>query len=117
MFESNRGFQLWEYRVSHQQLLIRSPSTPEIDTNVDLIFRGVAFLNAPTTFSGIKICKRSGGAYPSYGKSSFELHTEGRVFEIVALSCKVLEHELDIFESTLDFFTGEKQVTRELYRF
>lgn len=117
MFESNRNFQLWYYVVSHQQLLIRSPSTPGIKTNVDVIFRGVLLLNAPSRLNGVKICKRASDAFTDYGGLSFEIHTEGRLYEIVAQNCRVLEHELDIFESTLDSFTGKKQNVKEIYRF
>jgi LmbE family N-acetylglucosaminyl deacetylase len=41
MYESERDFKLWDYRVSHAQLLLRSPMSPDRGTNVDVQFWGV----------------------------------------------------------------------------
>ena len=49
----NRDFQLWEYKVSHGQLLIRSPKDELHSKNLDLIFRGVQFISSPRHFRGI----------------------------------------------------------------
>jgi hypothetical protein len=40
----SRRFQLWEYRVSHGSLLVRSPKGPDATTNVDLVFDGVEYI-------------------------------------------------------------------------
>ena len=42
-----RQFQVWEYRVSHGSLLIRSPKSPGFTSNVDLIFDGVEYIRMP----------------------------------------------------------------------
>jgi hypothetical protein len=44
---ANRHFQLWEYRVSHGSLLIRSPQSEERKSNIDIIFAGVEYLEMP----------------------------------------------------------------------
>ena len=38
---SGRTFQLWEYRVSHGSLLIRSPKGEDVAMNIDIICVGV----------------------------------------------------------------------------
>lgn len=42
-----RTFQLWEYRVSHGSLLIRSPKTEDHSTNVDVLCYDVLHVDAP----------------------------------------------------------------------
>lgn len=54
-----RKFQLWDYWVSHAQLLIRSPYQDE-RPNVDLKFMSVSFIDIPSIFSEIKIEKATG---------------------------------------------------------
>ena len=53
----DRRFQLWEYRVSHGSLLLRSPRGPEISHNVDIVFVGVEFLCAPRLFRGLELAQ------------------------------------------------------------
>jgi hypothetical protein len=51
-------FKLWEYRVSHKQLLIRCPKLlPESASsrNVDLKFYNVEYINLPTVFHDLEI--------------------------------------------------------------
>lgn len=50
-FKSLRNFQLWEYFVSHSQLLIRSPKTSDSEKNVDILFSGVKYISLPCSFS------------------------------------------------------------------
>jgi hypothetical protein len=47
----DRRFQLWEYRVSHGSLLIRSPKGPDAEMNIDLVFSGVEFVACPRTLN------------------------------------------------------------------
>lgn len=112
MFKSNRKFKLWDCRVSHNQVLIRSPSTPDISTNVDLVFWGVEFISIPTSFDGLQIVrgvstKDAGFEFsPSTNGEVFLIETAGRRFVVVAAGCKVLENALDIFESSLEGFAA-----------
>lgn len=50
-----RSFQLWEYRVSHGELLIRSPADDTHDRNVDILFTGVRLIMAPRRLREIQI--------------------------------------------------------------
>ena len=115
MFKSNRKFKLWDCRVSHNQVLIRSPSTPDISTNVDLVFWGVEFVSLPTSFDGLEIdrgesTKQAGSEFsPSANGEVFLIDTGGKKFAVVAAGCKVLENALNIFESSLEGFSATDQ--------
>jgi len=108
-FQSDRHFQLWDYHVSHARMLIRSPISSKISTNLDIIFHAVDFLNMPTSFNGLNLttvtrdeADRSGAPPDEFGHSTaFRLESEGRIYYIVALACRVLENELDLFDSSL----------------
>ena len=110
MFQSDRKFKLWDYRVSHNQALIRSPRSPDISTNVDLVFWGVEYLSVPSTFDGIAMTKAdamaANGFTPSSNGDVFVIETSGESFVIVAAGCKVLENGMDIFESSLEGFAA-----------
>lgn len=109
-FSSDRSFQMWDYCVSHQQLLFRSPRSAVMTTNVDILLWGVKFLNLSTFMSGIVI----EDALPEElltAKNRFELTSErGKGFcfisqnirfLVVADNFKVFENTLDIFDSTI----------------
>ncbi len=116
IYSSEREFQVWDYTVSHQQILIRSPSTPEVRGNVDLIFLGVEYLGIPSSFHGLGLdvaspeesaeVKRSlSGGWE--GSGVYTLVSEGRRYSLVAAAFRVYENDLDIFESTLEYFTKD----------
>ena len=46
---------LWEYRVSHRQLLIRCPKLSEASKNVDLKFYNVEYIDLPAVFPDLEI--------------------------------------------------------------
>jgi hypothetical protein len=48
-------FKLWEYRVSHKQLLIRCPKLSEASRNVDLKFYNVEYIDLPSVFHDLEI--------------------------------------------------------------
>jgi hypothetical protein len=117
-FSSNRTFKVWEYQVSHGQLLIRSPKapatarTPECLTNVDLIFLGVEYLAIPRIFHGIEVAtpinEEGKNIEVVLGKSVdagniIILVSEGKRFVIVASVLKVYENDWDIFRSPFQF--------------
>ena len=47
-FNDDASLQVWEYTVSHRQLLLRRPSTPTDPHNHDYLFVGVQFVSLPT---------------------------------------------------------------------
>lgn len=52
---SDREFKIWDYLVSHRQMVIRSLGPEEDSPNLDLHFRGVEFVRAPTVFRGLSV--------------------------------------------------------------
>jgi hypothetical protein len=48
-------FMLWEYRVTHKQLLIRCPKLSEASKNVDLKFYNVEYVDLPSVFTDLEI--------------------------------------------------------------
>lgn len=51
----DRRFQVWEYRVSHGSLLVRSPKGPQAEKNVDLVFVGVDYMALPRVLRGVAL--------------------------------------------------------------
>ena len=108
-FKSDRHFQVWDYHVSHARMLIRSPISPGISTNQDIIFFGVEFVGIPTSFQGLSLATvprdeadRAGVPFDEFDDSTaFRLESEGRCYYLVAFACRVLENELDLFDSSL----------------
>lgn len=108
-----RKFRLWDYNVSHEQLLLRSPRTSSNTKNVDIIFWGVEYLELPTSLQQVelqagteddlaRVCKILDKPIPSEGIHCL-VTAEGR-FVVVAAGFKVLSNDLDIFESSLEYF-------------
>jgi len=50
-----RPFQIWNYTVSHRQLLLRSTKSQERQTRVDVLFKGVAALGLPSAFRELEV--------------------------------------------------------------
>lgn len=114
-FVSDRRFRLWDYNVSHKQLLLRSPGSPDAGSNVDIVMWGVEYLDLPTSLDGVAMASASaeelGRAERALGKAVdgsrvFCLVSGDRRSVVVAGGFKVLENELDPFESSLEYFAG-----------
>ena len=115
---SDRVFKVWEYQVSHGQLLIRSPkapatgTAPERLTNVDLVCLGVEYMSLPRLLRGIELSEPSSeelkqlesllGRRIESGSVRI-LASEGRRFPVVAASFSLSENDWDIFESPFEF--------------
>lgn len=50
-----REFQIWEYTVSHGQLLLRSTKANIHKTQIDVLFKNVVFIQLPARFQGLTI--------------------------------------------------------------
>ncbi|WP_308797713.1 hypothetical protein [Agromyces silvae] len=104
---SDRRFQLWEYRVSHGSLLIRSPRGLDATRSVDFIFVGVEYLAVPRVFRGLSLDahRESDRVAVTAEFGPFEIDrlrvlvSAGKRFPIVAAGLRVEEHEGDIFDS------------------
>ena len=104
----DRRFQLWEYRVSHGGLLIRSPKGPDEVVNVDLVFDGVEFISCPRLMRGLRLdapgaddIRRVQNAGREIGPADkvFVLVSRGFRHLVVASSLRMNEHDGDIFDS------------------
>ncbi|RKG79539.1 hypothetical protein D7W82_30735 [Corallococcus sp. CA049B] len=110
---SERVFRVWEFRVSHDQLLIRSARTAQHPQNLDVIFAGVDYLELPTKLGEIEITSpmvddlRKVQAAFREGVTERDVHvivSGGRRFVVVAAKMTVVKNDLDIFESSLESF-------------
>jgi hypothetical protein len=110
---TERTFQLWDYNVSHSHLLLRSPKCPGIDTNIDIKFFGVSYLNIPTIIRGCSIVEANSeeietihSLFPNRSDATeiFIIASAGNRYSIVAVAYKISENELDIFQTTLDLY-------------
>lgn len=104
----DRHFQLWEYRVSHGGLLIRSPKSSGEVVNVDLVFAGVVFISCPRSMPGLRLdtasaddVRRVQNAGREIGPADevFVLVSQGFRHLVVASSLRLNEHDGDIFDS------------------
>lgn len=103
----DRRFQLWEYRVSHGSMLLRSPKSPQVVNNVDIVFVGVEYLALPRMLRGVVVDRGneddriavSAAFRDVEAVRLFVLISGGRRYPIVAVACRVSENEDDIFDS------------------
>lgn len=102
VFYSDRVFKLWDYTASFQQILIRSPMSPSVHTNIDVFMWGVEFLRVPSKFKGLHLGvahdSDCGDLSPSSKGSTFTINSDGKQHLIVALGFRVYENTLEIFD-------------------
>jgi hypothetical protein len=114
----DRDFKVWEYQISHGQLLIRSPKAPATDvsperrTNIDLVFLGVEYMSLPRVFRGLTLDRATAEELQlleaTLGKAPEPdcvrmLVSSGKRFPVIAASVVVSENEWDIFNSPFEF--------------
>lgn len=112
----NREFKLWDFRVSHNQLLLRSPKTETPQMNIDILFVGVYYLDLPTFVPEpvISVPETSDflKAQEALGRDVkkeelFVIKIGERRHIVVAVAMKIFENDLDLFESSLESFRIE----------
>lgn len=103
-----RRFQFWQYRVSHGELLVRSPKDASHPRNVDLMFVGVEYVDLPRFLPDLEIDEPEepdiARAQERVGKpverqSVIVLMSQGRRHIVVAAAMKAVESDMDIFDS------------------
>ncbi len=113
MLTVKRSFRLWDFRVSHGQLLLRSPKSKDLATNSDIAFVGVEYLELPTLLNDPTLDEAGdqdiGRAEVALGRAVprdrvFVLKSGERRYVVVAAAMKSFENELDLFESSLERF-------------
>ena len=101
----DRRFQVWEYRVSHGSLLVRSPKGSHAEKNVDLVFVGVDYMALPRLMRGVSIDLGTADdhtllrAEMGDDDQIFVLESDGHRHPVVAKACRVSENDGDIFDS------------------
>ncbi len=112
--DSARSFQVWAYSVSHGQLLIRSPKSIETPENVDVAFFGVAMMELPAGFLGLKIEDASDQDIaaakmrvqdPDRIRRVYALESREKRYLVAATDLRVSKNGFDYRETDLDFFT------------
>jgi hypothetical protein len=103
----DRRFKVWEFRVSHGSLLIRSPKGGELARNVDIVFVGVDYLALPRVLDGVTVehgrptdsALLVGAPAGDQHQRVFVLSSGGHRHVVVAVACRVSETDVDIFDS------------------
>ncbi|MGB4775789.1 MAG: hypothetical protein WBP45_11495 [Daejeonella sp.] len=111
IFKSERYFTVFDYFISHGQLLIRSKKDDEQKFNIDIIFFDTTFLQLFTMLNSLTIrviCKddfskyNSVKKYFSYENSNlFELESGDEKYYIAASFVQVFENDLEFNETSL----------------
>ena len=105
---NGRNFQLWEYNVSHGQMLVRSPKNPTQSVNVDITFAGVEYVDLPRHLRGLEIdnptpaevaCAAERLGKPIKAKEVTVLKAGSKRHLIVATFVKVTEADMEMFDS------------------
>ncbi len=65
-FQSIRQFDIWQYAISHRQLLLRSNPSDGHDSRIEILFKGVEWLQLPSTMYGLAIATESIAKYFSF---------------------------------------------------
>ena len=73
----DRKFQVWQYSVSHGQLLLRSTKSQEHQTQVDILFKDVIMMQLPTLFRDLAIWEISTDEFNSLELSTGLYTTDG----------------------------------------
>jgi hypothetical protein len=107
----SRRFQFWMYRVSHGELLVRSPRDGDHDENVDLIFVGVEYVDLPRHLPGVTVDTPTPDEVqwvsgrvgrPVEASKVTVVVTEGRRHLVLASFFKSETNNLDLFEYPFD---------------
>lgn len=110
-YKSERYFTIWDYSVSHGQLLLRADKRKGFETNIDIIFFDTTFIQLYAFLEGIQIKildKPVPIKYNSVKKyvgqnenNLFEIETKNEKFYIAASFIKIFENHLEHYESSL----------------
>ena len=55
LLSSKRRFQVWQYTVSHRQLLLRANPDASTSERIEVLFKGVDWFQLPTTLDGLTV--------------------------------------------------------------
>lgn len=112
IYNSDRYFTVFDFFISHSQLLIRASKNDEFKKNIDLIFFDVKFQQISTHFYGLTIKKIPQEQNPLSSKvvtdyltgsenHLFELTSDNEKYFVAASFFKIYENELGFSETSL----------------
>jgi hypothetical protein len=112
-----RKFQFWSYRVSHGELLVRSPRFAAGEKNVDIMFAGVSYVDLPRFLPDFEVegatapdviafaQERSGQPVTSAladkpdASQAFVFRCGERRYVVVASWMGIAESDMDVFDT------------------
>ena len=106
IFNSERLFEVWQYSVSHRQLLLRSNKSNLAPTRIEVLFKDIAFMMIVPTLKGLAItaCEPGKENLPAYlniagaKKGLYRIDAEGFVGYVIAGSVITGEDELEYYQ-------------------
>jgi hypothetical protein len=109
IFSSGRQFRLWDYNISHRQMLLRSCKSEAETDNIDIVFWGVAWLSLPTTLDGIQVgssdatvsAPSTAHVPPNAVGKLYRVASDVNQYFILAQGCRVMSNLLNTFDSSL----------------
>jgi hypothetical protein len=119
LFSSHRYFLLYDYNVSHGELLIRSAKTQEHKKNIDVIFFGVKYIKLFVFLWGVSIINIDNSKLINFESELLDTHfsndtgnifmisSKGEKFYIVASYFKIYENDLNFGETSLGVLTNK----------
>lgn len=108
-----RSFQLWEYKYDHSLILIRSPKLKPGQTNIDVIFYGILYIEIPQFLRrGLRFVEPTeaetarvkgilGSEFRPRWVKVFALESGNQRHLVAATAVRVVENENDIYEPIL----------------
>ena len=112
IFKSDRYFTLFDFKISHGQLLLRSSKSETNDKNIDIIFSGTRFIQLFPHLLGVSISivdkdKNLIGFDSDEVRIRnskdylFEILTENKKYYVEAYQFIVFENDLEFYETSL----------------
>lgn len=112
-FTSERYFTIFDAKISHGQLLIRSQKRDDNDNNIDVIFYDTTFIHTSFTFKGLSIKFLDNSSIPSHlliekniesvENKMYELLSENRTYYVASSFVRVFVNNLEFHETSLDY--------------
>ncbi|HEY0483981.1 MAG TPA: hypothetical protein VGD37_40960 [Kofleriaceae bacterium] len=88
-----RTFKIWDFYITHSQLLLRSHKTVTHPKNIDIIFGDVDYVELPATLFGLDLVDAGPEDYrkaeqvmdgPVAAERVFAIETKGRRYLVIA---------------------------------
>jgi len=121
IFKSTRYFTLFDFVISHGQLLLRSQKNDESGNNIDIVFSGTTYIQLFSRLNGLVITRiendisnishSSVKKFLEYDNNYlFEIESNGEKYSIAASFVTVYENKLEFSESSLNAIGNRRGV-------